>query len=46
PLGKLKELYSDWTIHHYTEKESKAALKRPDGTPMRNTTSSLITQKP
>ena len=42
---ELKNLYSDWEIKNYFEKEVKMLKKREDGTPMTNIMAGLIAVK-
>ena len=43
--GEVKNLYADWQIIQWKERETKAFQKKDDGSPMINTTSFLIAQK-
>ena len=42
---ELKNLYSDWEVVTYFEKEGKAFAKHPDGTPMSNVVAGIIARR-
>ena len=42
---KIKDLYNDWKILEYDEKEGSAQQKKSDGSPMINTVAKLVAQK-
>ncbi len=44
-LGELKELYSDWEVLEYSEKNSMAKQTYPDGTPMFNIKATILARK-
>lgn len=43
---ELKELYPEWEVIDYEEKEEDAFAKREDGTPMKNVCAYIIVKKP
>jgi len=43
--NELKDIYSDWEVLSYSEKEGRAFKKRPDGTPMTNVSAEIIAKK-
>lgn len=43
-LGELREIYKDWIIHDYTEKDSVMYKKKEDGASMKNTNALILAQ--
>jgi len=43
--GEIKDFYKDWAILEYREEKSKTRKTHPDGSPMFNFSSLMITQK-
>ncbi|PCI18911.1 hypothetical protein COB64_04565 [Candidatus Wolfebacteria bacterium] len=43
--GQLKDMYSDWEIIEYFEREGKAHAKKSDGSPMFNISAGILAKK-